>query len=320
MQRSVVRLIDDLADVSRVAQGKLHLRRERVPLADVIAAAVEATQPLIERQGHELTVEPVPDLRLDADPTRLAQVISNLLTNAARYTEPGGRIVLSARRDGGGVVLSVRDTGIGIPAAMLPRLFEMFSQADRHLERTTGGLGIGLSLVKGLVEMHGGTVEARSDGEGKGSEFVVRLPLPSGPAPEEPQPGGAAVPAAGRVRRVLVVDDEPDGAESLAAVLSLFGNEVRTAPDGEAGVEVAETFRPDVILLDIGMPRVDGYEACRRIRGRPWGRGVVIVALTGWGTDDDRRQARDAGFDHHLTKPVNPADLRALLENDPGPR
>ncbi len=311
----MVRLIDDLLDVSRITRGKLHLRSERLTLASVVDAALEVSRPLIDRQGHGLTIEPVPEVRLDGDSTRLAQVISNLLTNAAKYTERGGRIVLTARRDGGEVVVSVRDTGIGIPPTMLTKVFEMFGQVDRGREKATGGLGIGLSLVKGLVEMHGGSVEARSEGEGRGSEFVVRLPLPPDGAPDDPQVTvGATAPPTGSKHRVLVVDDNEDAAESMAALLEMYGHEVRAALDGEAGLREAEAFRPHVVLLDIGMPRVDGYEACRRIRVSPWGRGVVLIALTGWGADEDRRKTKEAGFDHHLTKPVNPPDLRKLLD------
>jgi PAS domain S-box-containing protein len=310
----LVRLIDDLLDVSRITRGKLHLRPERAALVSIVDAAVEVSRSLIDRQGHELTVEPVPDVHLDGDPIRLAQVIANLLTNAAKYTERGGRIVLAARREGGAVVVSVRDTGIGIPQAMLTKVFELFAQVDRGREKATGGLGIGLSLVKALVEMHGGSVEARSAGDGQGSEFVVRLPVPPDGAPDQPRPPvGATAPPTGGKLRVLVVDDDDDSAESMATMLEMFGHEVRAALGGEAGVREAEAFRPQVVLLDIGMPKVDGYEACRRIRAEPWGAGVVLIALTGWGADEDRRKTREAGFDHHLTKPVNPADLRKLL-------
>ncbi|WP_439621798.1 ATP-binding protein [Gemmata sp.] len=317
MERQVnqlVRLVDDLLDVSRITRGRLELRRGPVDLAAVIEGAVETARPLIDRARHELTVA-LPDrpVTLDGDAARLSQVFANLLTNAAKYTPPGGRIRVAAARDPGGVSVTVADTGVGIPPAMLGRVFDMFTQVDRTLEKTTGGLGIGLSLVKGLVEMHGGTVVAQSDGEGTGSTFTVRLPArpPAGdPAPAADGKFAAAPVAA---RRVLVVDDNVDAAESLAQLLQILGHDARTAHEGEAGVEAAERFRPDLVLLDIGMPRLNGYDAARRIRSRPWGRSVVLVALTGWGQDDDRRRTAEAGFDHHLVKPVDPQVVLALL-------
>ncbi|VTT96339.1 sensory box protein : PAS domain S-box OS=Thiocystis violascens (strain ATCC 17096 / DSM 198 / 6111) GN=Thivi_3000 PE=4 SV=1: MASE1: PAS_4: PAS_4: PAS_3: PAS_3: PAS_3: PAS_3: PAS_3: PAS_4: HisKA: HATPase_c: Response_reg [Gemmataceae bacterium] len=308
----LVRLIDDLLDVSRITRGKLHLQRERVAVSAVIDAAVEATMPLVARNRHELTVRPVPDVWLDGDPTRLAQIISNLLTNAAKYTQRGGRITLTAKADGGEVVVSVKDTGIGIPPSMLNRVFEMFSQVDRALEKTTGGLGIGLSLVKGLVEMHGGTISAHSEGEGQGSEFTVRLPAIAGTG-EGRTMNGTALMATGRKLTILVVDDNEDAAESMATMLEMFGHEVRTAFDGEAGVAAAGEFRPQVAFLDIGMPKVNGYDAARRIRAEGWGKDMLLVALTGWGSDDDKRRTEEAGFDRHLTKPVNPQALTKLL-------
>jgi PAS domain S-box-containing protein len=310
------RLVDDLLDVSRITHGKITLQRERLALGTVLTNAVEANRPLIEAAGHQLTVSlPAEPLVLEGDPTRLVQVFGNLLTNAVKYTDRRGQIWVTARRDGAGAEVSVRDTGIGIPADHLPKVFEMFSQVDSALERTHGGLGIGLSLVKGLVQMHGGTVTARSDGAGSGSEFVVRLPLlvepPSAPHPERTEP--AAGPPTGPKRRILVADDNPDSVESLATLLSIVGHEVNAAHDGQAAVELAEALRPDVILLDIGMPRLNGYEAARRIREREWGRGVVLVALTGWGQEEDKRRAEAAGFDHHFTKPVAPEALWKLL-------
>ena len=311
----LVRLVDDLLDISRVTQGKLELRRGRVEVRAVIDAAVETSRPLIEQAGHELAVA-VPDepIFVDGDVTRLAQVVSNLLNNSAKYTHRGGHIRLGVRREGEAVAVSVADDGIGIPPAMLDKVFAMFTQVDRTLERTTGGLGIGLSLVKGLVEMHGGTVEARSEGEGKGSEFVVRLPVAVPAAGVPGDAGGEAevVPASGR-RRLLVVDDNADAADSMAQLLELMGNEVETANDGEAGVAAAGAFRPDVVLMDIGMPKLNGHEAARRIRDQSWGTNMVLVALTGWGQDDDRQKSADAGFDHHLVKPVEFAALTKLL-------
>ena len=317
----MVRLIDDLLDVSRIGRNMMGLRRASVLLADVVGSAVEASRPSIEEAGHTLSVSiPEEPVALDADLTRLAQVFSNLLTNSAKYTERGGQIWLTAERREGVVVVRVRDTGIGIPATDLSKIFDMFSQVDRSVERSTGGLGIGLALVKGLVEMHGGTVTAESDGAGMGSLFTVRLPVAC--AVREPTP--AAPPRelgqnAGVGRRILVVDDNADAARSMARVLKLLGNEARTALDGLEALRVADEFRPEIILMDLGMPSLNGYEATRRIRGLPWGPSVTIIALTGWGQDRDRLQSRDAGCDGHLVKPVSFTDLEKLL-SDPPPR
>jgi CheY-like chemotaxis protein/nitrogen-specific signal transduction histidine kinase len=309
----MVRLIDDLLDVSPITRSKLELRKSRVDLRSVLDNALETSRPLIEANGHLLTVNlPRDPVWLDADLTRLAQVFWNLLNNAAKYTEPGGSIDLRAEVHGREVVVKVRDTGIGIPADALTRLFEMFSQVDRSLERAQSGLGIGLALVKGLVSKHGGMVDARSDGPGKGSEFVVRLPAGRA-APAE---GAAATSDGVRVgpgRRVLVVDDSRDAAASLATVLSLWGHETRTAHDGLEALELAEAFRPEVILLDIGLSKLNGYDACRRLRKRLWGKDASIIATTGWGQDEDRRRSADAAFDHHLIKPVDRAALQGLL-------
>ena len=314
----MVRLIDDLLDVSRISRNKMELRRSRVLLADIVSSAVETARPAIEAAGHELTVslppEPVP---LDADLTRLAQVFANLLNNSAKYTERGGHIWLTATREGAQVSVAVRDTGIGIPAFALPTIFDMFSQVDRSIERSTGGLGIGLALVKGLVEIHGGKVEAASPGQGKGSTFTVRLPVledrakPSPEAPAEPAEGWPD--SAAPKRRILVVDDNRDSATSMAMMLQLLGNEVRTAHDGIDAVELAERFRPQVVLMDIGMPKLNGYEATQRIRQRPWGRDLTVIALTGWGQEVDRAKSKEAGCDGHLVKPVNLPDLEKLL-------
>lgn len=309
----LVQLVDDLLDVSRITRGKIELRRGRIELAPVVQQAVEAVRPLIDEAGHELNVAlPSQPLYLDADPTRLAQVIGNLLTNACKYTESGGRIWLSIERQGSDAVISVKDTGIGIPPDKLATVFEMFSQIQSALERSQGGLGIGLTLVKRLVEMHGGTIEAASAGPGRGSEFKVRLPVLVDQPPAaaaEPQPTATAV----AKRRVLIVDDNRDSAMSLAMLLKHAGNTTHQAHDGLEAIAAAEQFRPDIMLLDIGLPSLNGYEACQRIREQPWGRKLVIVALTGWGHDEDRRRSRDAGFDHHLVKPVNYADLIKLL-------
>jgi signal transduction histidine kinase len=321
MERQVqqmVRLIDDLLDLSRISLGKVELRKERVELAAVLQSALETSRPLIDRSGHDLTVSVPPEpVFVDADVTRLAQVFANLLNNAAKYTERGGHIGLTVRREGGEVAVSVRDNGVGIPAPMLPRIFEMFTQVDRSLEKSQGGLGIGLSIVKRLVEMHGGTVEAHSEGDRLGSELIVRLPVvgaaDTGALAAAAQAGEGELADAPARRRILVADDNTDAATSLATVLEIMGNEVRTARDGREAVDVAATFRPDVILLDIGMPIMNGYDACRRIREQPWGKSMLIVALTGWGQDEDKRQSREAGFDHHLVKPVEPAVLEELL-------
>jgi PAS domain S-box-containing protein len=319
MERQVAqmaRLIDDLMDVARITRGKITLRPEPTDLAAVVAAAVEASAPLVEAGGHRLTVAlPPAPVRLTADPARLTQVLSNLLSNAAKYTDPGGRIWLSAGRVPGAadpaLELRVRDNGVGIPAGMLARVFDPFTQVDGAADRSRDGLGIGLTLVRTLVELHGGTVEARSDGPGTGSEFVVRLPLGAGPEPAPPPP--APAPPPGPPRRVLVVDDNEDAADTLAALLSLTGHEARAAYDGPAALAAAGEFRPEVVLTDLGMPGMDGYELARRFRAEPAFRGVVLVAVTGWGQDEDRRRTAEAGFDHHLVKPVAPDAVRRLL-------
>jgi CheY-like chemotaxis protein len=318
MERQLVqmtRLVDDLLDVSRLTTGKLELRRERVALRDVVAAALETSRPVIEHHGHELAIA-VPDepVVVDGDPIRLAQVVSNLLTNSAKYTRRGGHIRVSVARECSSAVVVVADDGVGIPTHMLESVFGMFTQVDRTLEKATGGLGIGLSLVKGLVEMHGGTIEARSEGEGKGSEFVVRLPLAAFVAQQSPPIDREAnrVASAG-LHRILVVDDNVDSADSLGQLLEMMGNEVRIAYDGEAGLEAARAFRPGVVLCDIGMPKVNGYETARRIRAEAWGKDIVLVALTGWSQEDDLQKSADAGFDHHLVKPVESGALLTLL-------
>jgi len=307
--------VDDLLDVSRVTSGMLELRRQRLELRGVIDAAVETSRPAIEQAGHDLSII-LPDepIFVDGDLTRLAQVVSNLLNNSAKYTRRGGHISLAIAREKETALVTVTDDGIGIPPAMLGRVFDMFTQVDRTLERTTGGLGIGLSLVKGLVEMHDGTIEARSEGEGKGSEFVVRLPIVS-PAPRraDPSDGRAQEVVTADRRRILVLDDNTDSADLLGVLLERLGNEVRTAYDGEAGVLEAEEFRPEVVFCDIGMPKMNGYEVARHLREQPWSREIVLVALTGWGQVDDRKKSSDAGFDLHLVKPVDPAVLKQLL-------
>jgi PAS domain S-box-containing protein len=310
----LIRLVDDLLDIGRISRNKLELRKARIPLAAVIENAVETARPLIDQRGHTLTVMLPPEpVLLDADLTRLAQVFWNLLNNSAKYTDAGGRIELSTQRHGSEVVVTVRDTGIGIPAEALPELFTLFSQVDQSLERAQGGLGIGLALVKGLVEMHGGRVEAHSAGAGQGSTFVVHLPVVPDQRPgEKPLTDGEQGAGAAR-RRVLVVDDNRDAAASLAMMLSLVGHDTRIAHDGLQAVELAEAFRPDVLLLDIGLPKLNGYDACRRIRAQPRGKDIFIVAVTGWGQEDDRRRSQEAGFDEHIVKPVDFAVLEKLL-------
>jgi signal transduction histidine kinase len=311
----LVRLVDDLLDVSRISRGKLQLRKERITLASVVSHTLEVCEALVEQHDHELLVQvPQEPVYVDADRTRLAQVLCNLLSNAAKYSEQGGPIWLTAEREGNEAVIRVKDTGVGIPADMLPRVFDLFWQVDRSLEKSQGGLGVGLTIVKRLVELHGGRVEARSEGHGKGSEFVVRLPVVLSMVQENQEsPGDEQQPSPAVRRRVLLVDDNVDAAASMALMLEIMGNEVRIAHDGVAGVEAAAEFRPNLILLDIGMPRLNGYEACRRIREQPWGQKAVIVALTGWGQDEDRRRSQEAGFNNHLVKPVEPAALEKLL-------
>ncbi len=311
--RQMTRLVDDLLDVARITRGKITLRMERVALAAVVHGAVEAARPFIEQSGHRLAITlPPQPVWLDADPTRLTQVLLNLLNNAAKYTPHGGHIAVDANARDGEAAVCVRDDGIGIPADHLADIFEMFSQVAPALERSQGGLGIGLALARGLVELHGGSIEARSPGAGQGSEFIVRLPVALNGRPDAAGDAQDAV-AADSMLCVLVVDDNRDAADSLAMMLELTGHQVHTAHDGEAALADAERFAPDVVLLDIGMPGMNGYEVAMRLRETPHGRRARIVALTGWGQEDDKRRAVEAGFDQHLTKPVDPASLNAVL-------
>jgi two-component system CheB/CheR fusion protein len=315
--QQLVRLVDDLLDVSRITRGKLELRKCQVILADVMRSAVEAAKPAIEKAGHQLTVNvPEDALRLHADAHRLAQVLSNLLDNAAKYTPRGGRIRLSAERYDSDVVVSVKDSGIGIPTAMLDGVFEMFTRVERSGDTVGSGLGIGLALVKSIVEMHGGQVEARS--EDTGTEFQVRLPLALDSATVD---APAALRSAGNVlpRRVLVVDDNEAAANLLSAHVEKLGNQVHVAYDGEAAIELAGRFQPDIVFMDLAMPKLDGYGAARHIREQPWGREIVLVALSGWGQDGHKKRAEEAGFDHHLVKPADTAQLERLLSGvNPG--
>ena len=313
----MVRLVDDLLDLNRITHDRLELRRSEVELSSVIQQGVEVARPLIDAAGHELTID-LPDrpVYLNADRARLAQLFGNLLNNSCKYTRSNGKILLSAKLDGDQVVVAVKDNGAGIPPDKLDTIFDMFMQVDRSAARSQGGLGIGLTLVKRLAEMHGGTIEAKSGGEGHGSEFVVTLPVLHKAAGAAPVASDAAVHSPPK-RRILIVDDNKDSADSLALLLEITGNQTYMAHDGEEAVEAVEKYRPEVVLLDIGLPRLDGHEVCRRVREQPWGRNILIIALTGWGQEDDRRKSKEAGFNGHLVKPVDYDKLLALLGSAP---
>ncbi len=307
----LVRLVDDLLEVSRITRGIIDVRKDVVDLNEILKAAVDTSRAVIDASEHRLVVD-VPDvpMRVSGDPIRLAQVFANLLNNAAKYTNTGGTVTLAARRERSTAVVSVRDDGIGIEPALLSSVFDMFMQVDRSARRTQGGLGIGLTLVRSLVTMHGGTVYARSEGSGRGSEFVVRLPLVSAETVENQE---AAFLKPLPPRKILVVDDNEDAAESLGALLTALGAKVKTAHDGREALSAVDDFTPDVVLLDIGMPGMDGYEVSRRIRTKFSHEQVTLIALTGWGQEEDRRRSRAAGFDHHLVKPPDLEKLRELL-------
>lgn len=310
-------LIDDLMDVSRITRGSLELHIRPVRLDEVLRCAVEEARPLIDASGHELTVDlPAEHLQLDADFDRLAQVFSNLLHNAAKYTPRGGQIAVVAKRQSSDVLVSVRDSGIGIRKFMLEHIFEPFVQLEESLDRSQGGLGIGLALAKQLVCQHGGTIEARSEGIGKGSEFLVRLTLSEAantPADAVVEPRGLTI---ARARaRVLIADDHADAVVTLTVLLTDVGYEVRTAADGRQAFEVAADFQPDIALLDIGMPQLNGYDIASRIRSQSWGRNVLLIAVTGWSDVGHRERATEAGFDHYLTKPVDLDTLSGLLSS-----
>jgi PAS domain S-box-containing protein len=310
--RHMVRLVDDLLDVSRVTLGQIRLQNEVVSLSLVIANAVEASRPLIEVARHRLTVQlPSNSLYLRGDGVRLSQVFQNLLNNAAKYTPPGGHIELVAEQQSEHARIGVRDNGVGIRRDMLARIFEMFAQVERTHALAQGGLGIGLALAQQLVQMHGGDITVDSPGEGGGSVFTVVLPLTA--APPRPPQSTVADPPPGPGRRILIVDDNVDAAESLAINLQLQGHETRTVFDGETALQAAREFLPEVVLLDIGLPGQDGYAVCRQLRAQPLGHDVAIIALTGWGQDEDRRRTSLAGFDHHLVKPVDPGLLARLV-------
>jgi signal transduction histidine kinase len=311
--KHLCRLIDDLIDVSRITRGKIELRRERIDASNVIESAVEAVRALIEERKHELAVSfSAGTLWCEADPTRLEQALINLLTNAAKYTEPGGHIRLTAQRKGDHIAFEVKDDGVGIPPAMLPEMFELFAQGNRTIARSEGGLGIGLTVVKRIAELHGGTATAFSEGPGRGSEFTLALP-----AVPEPAPLCAQVPITkserGRCSRVLIVDDNVDTAHGLARLLRLLGHETRTVHDGPAAITEAIAFRPEFILLDIGLPGMDGYEVARRLRDDEEFRHAVIIAISGYAQEEDRLRSHEAGFNHHLAKPVDYDALIALI-------
>ena len=321
--RHMAALLDDLLDISRITRGVLTLKLEPVDLHGLIEAAVETAQPTIEAKRHTLKIEwPEQRIVLQADPLRLTQVIANLLTNAAKYTDPEGQITLGSRMSGsGGVEIYVRDSGIGIAPDMLPKVFEMFAQIDAGQEHSEGGIGIGLALVKGFVELHGGTVVAHSEGPNRGSEFIVEFPATlireqsSLPVPNKETP----MPSPIKARTVLVADDNRDGAEIMGLLLEQSGFKVLLAHSGPEAVEIAAEQRPSIAVLDIGMPGISGYDVARRLRKEPWGTGMLLIAVTGWGQDDDKRKALDAGFDYHLTKPIDPDALEKLM-NDFGTR
>jgi signal transduction histidine kinase len=311
--RHMAALLDELLDVSRITRGRIKLDIRTLVLDEVVEAAIETARPHIESCSHRLDVAlPKEALALNGDPLRLAQVLSNLLTNAAKYTEPGGKICLSARRDGDAVEIAVADNGVGIAPEQLEHVFEMFGQGHAPSHLREGGLGIGLALARGLVVLHGGTIEARSDGVGRGSTFVVRLPLACRTIDTQHDAArDSAVPRC--QKRILVVDDNADAADSLATLLRLEGHEVEVATDGTVALRVAGVFRPDVVLLDLGMPGVSGLEVARRLRSSEEGRGALLVAITGWGQAEDRRSTEAAGFDYHLTKPVDPEILAEII-------
>lgn len=312
----MVRLIDDLLDLSRISRGKLELRRQRIELASVIHQAVETCNLMAESANQKINVSlPSQPIYLEADPVRLSQVVSNLLNNACKFAGQGGVINLTILQGGKDLLITVKDNGIGIPADKLGSIFEMFSQVDQSLERAQSGLGIGLTLAKRLVELHNGNIEARSGGLGQGSEFIVRLPITLDQT--LPQAAPEVMSVTPTHHRILIVDDNLDGAESLAEVLRLTGNETFIAHDGETAIDAAEMHRPDVILLDIGMPKLNGFDACRRIRANPWAEKILIIATTGWGQDEDRRKSTEAGFDVHFVKPVDLTELMNLLASLP---
>jgi PAS domain S-box-containing protein len=310
------RLLDDMLDISRITRGVLELKKTRAELTSVIGAAIETARPMLEAKHHSLVLDlPSEPVQLEADTMRLAQVFSNLLINAAKYTDPGGRIQLRARPQANAVLVTVSDNGIGIPAEMLPRVFNMFFQSHAALARAEGGLGVGLSLVRGLVQLHGGSVEARSDGPGGGSEFQIRLPLSAGTQNMVVAEAEAEPLSTDTGLKILVVDDNRDAADTCAMVLEASGHHVQTAYTGRQALELARTFRPHALLLDIGLPDMDGYQLAQQVRSTPWGRSSILVAVTGWGQEQDRQRAVAAGFDQHLVKPISAETVETLLQS-----
>lgn len=319
----LIRLVDDLLDVSRITRGKLQLRKATIDLAEVVRDALATSKPHLEEGKHQVIANLSDDsIRVHGDPNRLAQVISNLLNNAAKFTPPGGEVEIALRHEDGEAIVSVKDNGVGIPAEKQEQVFEMFSQVNDPLNRGNTGLGIGLTLVKSLVDLHGGSVGVRSEGAGHGSEFAVRLPI-VGAREEEPKAASPTTPSpivlspttkpTGSALRVLVVDDNAAAAYMLSRIVEALGNETKIAPDGEQAIAEAEAFQPQVIFMDIGMPRMNGYEAAERIRQTSWGKDLVLVALTGWGQEEDRRRTQAAGFNHHLVKPADLDQVQQLL-------
>jgi PAS domain S-box-containing protein len=309
----LVRITDDLLDVARITQNKVQLRRERIDLRTVLQSAIEATRPMLDTQMHSLTVHvPESPIWVDVDFTRIAQAVSNLLSNAAKYTEPRGHITVTASSSATDATIGVSDTGIGIPPELLPRIFDMFTQLQAHRDRTYGGLGIGLTLARRLVKLHGGTITASSAGLGRGSEFTIRLPLDTVARVSEARADVVDRASRSVGCRILVAEDSPDAAEMLSLMLGIKGHDVRVAADGKQAVAIGSTFKPQIAFVDIGLPLMDGFEVARQLRDLLGGR-IVLVALTGWGQDEDRRRSRDAGFDHHLTKPPEPDVLDQLI-------
>jgi CheY-like chemotaxis protein len=318
MERQIghmVRLVDDLMEVSRITRGKIELRNEHIELATVLDTAIETSRPLIDGARLELEVAlPSEKLYLHADPVRLAQVFANLLNNAAKFTDPGGRISIVARREHKTTVVSVSDSGIGISAEALPAIFNMFMQADSSAQRRHSGLGIGLTIARSLVEMHGGRITARSEGPGKGSQFIVRLPLADATDAQKHSVKLATRPLEG-APRVLVVDDNRDAADSMGTLLQMLGATVKVVHTGRAALQAIDTFKPAIVFLDLGMPEIDGYEIARSVRSRAELHDVTLIAVTGWGQEKDRNRTHAAGFDHHLVKPANVDQLKTMLRS-----
>src|SRR2546421_10372873 len=313
----MTRLVEDLLDVSRITRGTIELRRERIDIGSVVKAAVESIAALRDKARHQIEIQlPGEPLYVDGDPTRLTQVVTNLLDNAVKFTDPGGQITVTASREGDSAVIEVSDTGIGIPPELLTRIFDMFTQADVPVERSQGGLGVGLALVERLVKLHGGSVSAHSEGPGKGTEFTIRLPLAVRARAQRQRELASSRDAAAANRcKVLVVDDNEDSADSLGTLLRMLGHEVHTAYDGDDALASASAFQPEIAILDIGLPKMSGYELATRLREEPWASQLVLVALTGWGQEEHRRRSAEVGFHHHLTKPVELHVLQQILDD-----